>query len=144
MLFLEKIIYRIFVFGNFLCADVKELDRMRLVDVLSHVFLNLLREECFQLTKDFPPVCYGLVPFSGNVPGGQIEHFFQGCSRVEHLACFRGFTYLTVEPFNGIGGVYNLAQIWGVLEVGREVAPVVSPTSHADRIGLSPFRFELG
>ena len=96
------------------------------------------------MSEDFSPVRHWFAPFPGNVPGSEVEHFFQGRFRLEHLARFRGLAYLAVESFDGVGGIDDPAQILGVLEIGREVAPVISPASYADGIGLSPFRFELG
>lgn len=106
---------------------------------LSYVFFHHTWEESLQLPEDFPPVGHGHVPFSRDVPGGEVEDFFQGSLRFEHLSGFGGLPYLPVEPFDGIGGVDDSPEIRRVLEIRGKVSPVVFPAPHADGIGFSPF-----
>ena len=111
---------------------------------LLEVFFNLFWEKSLQLPEDFSPVRHGHIPFSGNVSRSKIEDFFKRRFGFEHLPGLRGLADLTIESFNGVGGVDDFSQIRGILEVGREIAPILTPASHADGVGLLPLRFQAG
>lgn len=86
-----------------------------------------LPKEDGQLPVDCTPVLTPSCPFPGNVHHGQIQHLEQAVIGGEYGFGFRHLPELAVEAFNSIGGVDQLPDLLGILEIGAEIGPVLPP-----------------
>jgi len=83
------------------------------------ILFDTVIEVDFKLGVDSAPVLPPTGPFFGYIDHGQIQHFKEAVVGREYRFTFSYLTELTVESFDGIGGVNQLSDLFRVLEVSR-------------------------
>lgn len=58
-------------------------------------------------------------PFFCDVSSRDIQHFEQAVICRKYAFVFGHFSQLAVEPFDGVGGVNQLSDLFGILGIGR-------------------------
>ena len=76
-------------------------------------------KEDLQLRVDLSPFAPLARPLFRDVYHGKIEHLQKAVVRGENALVFRDLPQLTVESFNGIGGVNQRPDLLRILEIGR-------------------------
>ena len=91
-----------------------------------------------QLGVDQAPVLAPARPFFCNVYHGQVQHLQKAVIRRENGLGLGHFPQLAVKALNGVGGIDQLPDLPGKLEVGAQIWPVVPPGEGNLRILLVP------
>lgn len=101
-----------------------------------------VRKENLQLRVDNPPVPAAASPLLGDIDHRQIQHFQQAVIGRKDRLGFGHFSQLSVEIFDGIGGVNQGSYFLWVLDMGRERCPVCPPGECDFRVFATPFLIE--
>ena len=80
-----------------------------------------------QLHVYHPPILPPSRPFFRNVHHSKIKHFEQAVVGRKNGFGFGDLAKLSVKPFNGIRGIYQSPDLFGIFEIRAEIRPFLSP-----------------
>ncbi len=107
-----------------------------LICILAHDYLIVKMKMLFwypvtiinhELSIDATPVLTATGPFFRDVLHSQIQHFEKAVISRKYGLCLSHFLQLTVEPFYGIGRIYQLSELLREFEICAEIRPVFVP-----------------
>jgi hypothetical protein len=68
-----------------------------------------------------------LCPLFSDIPVSQIDQFHQGHIGSKCGFGFGNLSYLAMKPFNRIGSINQLTDIFGKLKIAGQLMPIISP-----------------
>src|SRR5512144_891080 len=84
------------------------------------------------------PIMNGHGPALRGALNGQVEHLEHRLIIGECASILEHPSQAVVQRLDRIGGVDELADLWGKVEEGGQACPVLAPTASDDRVVLSP------
>ena len=89
-------------------------------------FKTFLKKD-FKLRMDLAPVLTVTGPFLCDIDHCQIQHFQKAVIRGKYRLRFRYFPKLPIESFDGIRCIDQAADCFRILEISRQIRPVLVP-----------------